>query len=49
MSHAGYANYDGAWGLRGNVADRAYLNRTRYWISRFVRQRLGGPQLNERG
>jgi Glycosyl hydrolase family 99 len=47
--HAGYANYDGAWGERGNVADRAYLNRTRYWISRLVRMRLGGPQLNERG
>jgi len=44
----GYANYDGAWGLRGNVADRAYINRTRYWISRSVRQRLGGPQLTER-
>ncbi len=47
--HAGYASYDGAWGLSGNVADRAYLNRTRYWISRFVRQRLGGPQPSERG
>ena len=45
--HEGYANYDGAWGLRGTVADRAYLNRTRYWISRFVRQRLGGPQRGE--
>jgi glycoprotein endo-alpha-1,2-mannosidase len=44
----GYATYDGAWGLRGDVADLAYINRTRYWISRFVRQRLGGPQLTER-
>jgi Glycosyl hydrolase family 99 len=45
---AGYASYDGAWGERGVVADRAYLNRTRYWISRFVRQRLGGPQPSDR-
>jgi hypothetical protein len=47
-ARVGYVDYDGAWGLRGTTADRAYLNRTRYWISRFVRQRLGGPQLNER-
>jgi hypothetical protein len=45
--HDGYANYDGAWGLSGKAADRAYLNRTSYWISRYVRQRLGGTQLNE--
>jgi glycoprotein endo-alpha-1,2-mannosidase len=47
-ARVGYVDYDGAWGLRGTTADRAYLNRTRYWISRFVRQRLGGPQLNGR-
>jgi hypothetical protein len=45
--HAGYVSYDGAWGLRGNVADRAYLSRTRYWISRYLRQGRGGAQLNE--
>ena len=45
---AEYANYDGAWGLRGKTADRAYLTRTRYWISRFVRQRLTGAPVNER-
>jgi glycoprotein endo-alpha-1,2-mannosidase len=45
--HAGYASYDGAWGSSGNVADRAYLNRTQYWVSRYVRERLGGTQLNE--
>jgi glycoprotein endo-alpha-1,2-mannosidase len=44
---AGYLSYDGAWGLYGNAADRAYLNRTRYWVARFVRQRLGGTQPNE--
>ena len=45
---AGYANYEGAWGLRGKVADRAYVNRTRYWISRFVRERLGAAPVDER-
>ena len=45
----GYASYDGAWGMRGKAADRAYLNRTRYWISRFARQRLGGAAVDERG
>ena len=45
----GYTSYEGAWGLTGKVADRSYLNRTRYWISRFVRRRLGGPQPGERG
>jgi hypothetical protein len=36
--HAGYDSYTGAWGLRGRLAELAYLNRTRYWISRFVLQ-----------
>jgi hypothetical protein len=46
---AGYASYDGAWGEHGNVASRAYLNRTRYWISRFVHERVRGAPVNERG
>jgi len=45
--HAAYVSYDGAWGLRGNTADRAYLDRTRFWVSRYVRQRRGGAQLTE--
>jgi Glycosyl hydrolase family 99 len=45
--HAGYANYDRAWGLVGAVADRAYLNRTHYWISRFVHRRLDGHPSDE--
>jgi len=47
--HPGYTSYEGAWGEYGNVASRAYLNRTRYWISRFVHQRVGGAPVNERG
>ena len=31
----GYESYEGAWGLYGSAAERAYLERTRYWISRF--------------
>lgn len=30
----GYLSYDGAWGLRGPRAERAYLGRTAYWIDR---------------
>jgi hypothetical protein len=30
-----YAGYDGAWGLRGELAERAYLDRTGWWASRF--------------
>ncbi|MBA2293898.1 MAG: alpha-mannosidase [Actinobacteria bacterium] len=29
-----YATYDGAWGRRGLRAQRAYLDRTAYWIER---------------
>ncbi len=34
--HGGrYESYDGTYGLHGRAAQRAYLNRTAYWISRF--------------
>jgi hypothetical protein len=36
---AGYASYDGAWGMRGLKARGAYLARTAYWTSRLVRGR----------
>ena len=29
-----YESYDGAWGLRGAQAERAYLDRTSYWVGR---------------
>lgn len=29
-----YAGYDGAWGLEGVAAERAYLDRTAYWVDR---------------
>jgi glycoprotein endo-alpha-1,2-mannosidase len=48
-AHEGYENYDGAWGATGNAADRAYLNRTRFWVSRFKRERLGRAAIDERG
>src|SRR5207248_4772185 len=48
-AHEGYENYDGAWGTHGTASDRAYLNRTRYWISRFWRQRVGRAAVDERG
>jgi hypothetical protein len=47
--HAGYTSYDGAWGESGKQAARAYLNRTRYWVSRFVHERLGGTAVDKRG
>jgi glycoprotein endo-alpha-1,2-mannosidase len=30
----GYASYDGAWGRRGRDAERAYLDRTAFWVAR---------------
>jgi hypothetical protein len=34
--HGGrYETYDGAYGLHGRAADRAYIRRTAYWTSRF--------------
>jgi hypothetical protein len=34
-----YQSYDGAWGLRGQTAQTAYIDRTAYWSTRF----RGGP------
>jgi glycoprotein endo-alpha-1,2-mannosidase len=31
-----YASYDGAWGLRGKPAEKAYLRRTAWWASRYA-------------
>jgi hypothetical protein len=31
-----YACYDGAWGLRGPAAERAYLHRTAMWAERYA-------------
>jgi glycoprotein endo-alpha-1,2-mannosidase len=45
----GYESYDGAWGERGKAAERAYLNRTRLWTSRFNRQHFGRTAVDERG
>jgi hypothetical protein len=30
----GYASYEGAWGLHGAAASRAYLGRTAFWAAR---------------
>jgi hypothetical protein len=30
----GYASYNGAWGRRGTDAERAYLDRTAFWVAR---------------
>ena len=30
-----YVSYDGAWGLRGRAAERAYLDRTAYWADEY--------------
>jgi hypothetical protein len=29
-----YRGYDGAWGLSGRAAERAYLTRTAFWAAR---------------
>jgi glycosyl hydrolase family 99 len=46
-SRVGYDNYAGAWGLRGLAAEDAYLNRTRYWMSRLMHDRIGRAALDE--
>ena len=33
-----YATYEGAWGLSGVRAERAYLDRTAYWVERLRRR-----------
>ena len=33
-SRRGYESYDGAWGLRGQDAGMAYLDRTAFWVGR---------------
>jgi len=40
-SRAGYASYDGAWGLHGRAAEGAYLRRTAFWTSRLGREHVG--------
>ncbi len=45
----GYESYDGAWGGRGKYAERAYLNRTRLWTSRFSGQHFRRTAIDERG
>jgi glycoprotein endo-alpha-1,2-mannosidase len=38
--HGGrYESYEGAYGLHGRAAERAYLTRTRYWTARFPSRR----------
>jgi glycoprotein endo-alpha-1,2-mannosidase len=37
----GYLGYDGAWGLRGREAARAYIDRTALWSDHFRRKLLG--------
>ena len=32
----GYKCYDGAWGLRGRIAENAYLDRTGHWVRRLA-------------
>jgi glycoprotein endo-alpha-1,2-mannosidase len=34
----GYLGYEGAWGLTGKAAGRAYVDRTGYWSDRFRRE-----------
>lgn len=34
-ANASYFSYEGAYGLHGTSAERAYLTRTRYWVERF--------------
>jgi glycoprotein endo-alpha-1,2-mannosidase len=35
--HGHYESYEGAWGLSGRAAERAYLDRTAFWVQRLMR------------
>ena len=35
----GYRGYEGAWGRTGAAAERAYLDRTAYWVTRLEQRR----------
>jgi hypothetical protein len=35
---SGYESYEGAWGLQGEAAERAYLDRTAFWVQRLMRR-----------
>ena len=35
---SGYESYEGAWGLTGPAAERAYLDRTAFWVQRLMRR-----------
>jgi hypothetical protein len=34
----GYDSYNGAWGLHGRAAQRAYLDRTAYWVAHYLKR-----------
>jgi glycoprotein endo-alpha-1,2-mannosidase len=40
-----YESYDGAYGLHGKAAQRAYLDRTRFWVSALARSERPERQL----
>ena len=42
---AAFETYDGAYGLRGRPAQRAYLDRTTFWTRAFARARASRTQL----
>ncbi len=42
---ASFETYDGAYGLEGRLAERAYLDRTAYWTAAFKRSRPARPVL----
>ncbi len=42
---SGYLAYDGAWGRTGTDAQRAYLDRTAYWVDRLCRVTVTAARL----
>jgi glycoprotein endo-alpha-1,2-mannosidase len=40
-----FETYDGAYGLQGQPAARAYLDRTTFWAAAFGRARSNGPRI----
>jgi hypothetical protein len=41
-------SYDGAYGLHGKLAPRAYLDRTRFWVAQYAHSQRPVPELQTR-
>ena len=41
-----YVSYDGAWGLHGELATYAYIDRTLYWVDAWAKMSAQQPSIS---